>query len=112
MIVVRFIVGIVTTICVATFAVMNRGDVSITWNPLSDDFSLILPVYIVILVSLALGFILGGCLVWLNSGRLRKERRQQKREIKLLENEVNRLKEDKLQSGMPATDIFPALPVK
>lgn len=112
MIVIRFIFGFVTTVCVGMFAVMNRGDVSITWNPLSDDFSIIFPVYIVVLVSLALGFIFGGCVVWLNAGRLRKERRQQRREIKMLEKEVGRLKEDKFQSGMPATDIFPALPVK
>lgn len=113
MIAIRFILGLLTTVCVAMFAVMNRGDVSITWNPLSDDFSVILPVYIVVLVSLALGFVFGGFIVWLNGGRLRKEKRQQRREIKILEKEVGRLKEDKFQSsGMPATEIFPALPAK
>lgn len=100
------------TVGIALFAVLNRDVIPVTWNPVSEDSVLMLPVYIVILVSMASGFIFGGSVVWLNMGGLRKVKRKQKRDIKRLEKEVGRLKEGKLSTGMPATDIFPALPVK
>ena len=112
MAVIRFLFGFVLTVGIALFAVLNRDIIPVTWNPISDDSVLMLPVYVVILASMASGFIFGGCIVWLNMGGLRKVKRKQKRDIKRLEKEVGRLKEDKFQSGMPATDIFPALPVK
>lgn len=112
MAVLRFLFGIVITVCIAVFAVLNRDAISVTWNPFFDDSAVMLPIYVLVLASMAFGFILGGLLVWINASNLRKEKRRQKRDIKLLETEVGRLKEDKLTAGMPATDIFPALPVK
>lgn len=112
MAVLRFLFGIVITVCIAVFAVLNRDAISVTWNPFFDDSAVMLPIYVLVLASMAFGFILGGLLVWINASNLRKEKRRQKRDIKLLETEVGRLKEDKLTADMPATDIFPALPVK
>ncbi|PCJ97792.1 MAG: hypothetical protein COA45_08880 [Zetaproteobacteria bacterium] len=109
---IRFLFGIIITVCIALFALLNREVMSVTWNPLSDDVALMLPAYVVILVSMAVGFIFGGFLVWMNMGGLRKIKRKQKRDIQLLETEVGRLKDDKLSASMPATDLFPALPVK
>lgn len=113
MVVIRFLFGLSITVCIAVFAVLNRDAISVIWNPFSDDSALMMPVYVLILASMAFGFVFGGLLVWMNAGGARKDKRKQKRDMKILEKEVGRLKEDKFQSsGMPATEIFPALPVK
>ena len=113
MAVIRFLFGLVITVCIAVFSVLNREVISVTWSPFPDDIAVMLPVYVVVLAAMAFGFVLGGLLVWINAGGARKDKRKQKRDMKILEKEVGRLKEDKFQSsGMPATDIFPALPVK
>ncbi len=50
-------------------------------------------------------------MVWLNGASVRRERRKQARDIKLLEKEVARLKDDKYQSSsLPVVDVRPALP--
>ncbi len=111
MAVIRWIIGLIITICIASMAVMNRHNVTLLWSPINDDLTL--PLYAIILLSMAVGFIFGGILVWINTGKTRKEKRRQKKEIKLLEKEVSRLKENKFTTNPPpATDIFPVLPAK
>ncbi len=111
MAVIRWIIGLIITICIALIAIMNRHEVTFSWSPVNDNLTL--PLYAIILSSMVVGFIFGGIMVWINSGKIRKERRKQKKEIKLLEKEITRLKENELNtSSPPATDIFPALPAK
>ncbi len=99
----RFIIGLVLTICIAMLAVLNRDMASFTWSPIHD--SVTLPVYAIILASMAVGFIFGGVVVWLNHGKTRKERRKQKKNIKTLEKEVIRLKE-KNNAAQPSQDLL------
>lgn len=99
MAILRFLIGLIITITIALFAVLNRGEASFTWSPVHD--SITLPIYIIILGSMAAGFIFGGAIVWLNAGKLRKEKRKQKKNIKMLEKEVERLKEDKYATQPP-----------
>ena len=106
----RWIIGFFLTICVALFSVFNRGEVSVIWSPVHD--SLLLPFYVPVLVAMAFGFVLGGAIVWLNMGRVRKEKRRQKKEIKILKKDIKCLKEKHSPGVSSASDIFPALPVK
>ena len=111
MAIIRFIIGLIFTVLVAGFAVMNRFPVDIAWSPVSDSISL--PFYVVLLGALLVGCLFGGALVWINGGRVRKAKRKQKREIKLLEKEIERLKQDKfVQKPPPASEIFPAIASK
>ncbi len=110
MAIIRFIIGLIFTIFVAAFAVMNRFFVDIVWSPVHDSYSL--PFYAVLLGALLVGALFGGSLVWINGGRARSEKRKQKREIKLLEKEVERLKQDKFVQKPPAAEIFPAIASK
>jgi len=80
------------TLVVAVLGALNRQDVVLLWNPVDLNAVLSVPLYAVILGGAAIGFLAGGFLVWMNMGPLRKERRHQKREIKLLEKEIDRLK--------------------
>ncbi len=106
----RFALGLVITVAIAVAAVLNRGDVAFTWNPAGDVVTL--PLYAVALCAMAVGFIFGGAIVWLNMGKLRREKRRQAKEIKLLEREMKKLKEDHFSAAPPATDLFPALPTQ
>ncbi len=96
----RFIIGLIITISIALIAVLNRDIISFTWSPLHNSIDL--PIYALILAPMAIGFIFGGAVVWINSSKLRKEKRKQKKNIKMLEKEVANLKEDKFTPAAPA----------
>ena len=112
MAVLRWFVGFIITVSIAVFAVLNREEVSFFWNPLVSDEAIVIPVYMVALGSMALGFVFGGVIVWFNAANVRRERRKQKKEIKVLEKELDRLKEDKYLTEPPAPEIFPAIAAK
>src|SRR5262245_37491962 len=82
---VRGIIGIALAILLAIFAVANRQTVDIVWNPVQPAAHL--PVYLIALSMLALGFFLGGMFAWLNSLPVRLEKTRQNRRIKRLEKE-------------------------
>lgn len=105
----RWIVGFFFTICIAGFAALNRSDVTILISPVHEE--MIVPAYAVALGGVFVGFLFGAIMMWLNMGPVRKAKRKQKKEIKLLEREVERLKEERAFSAKPpAQDMFPALP--
>lgn len=109
MAIIKWIIGFIITVLVTVFAVINRNNVSVSWSPFPADDSISLPLYVVVLCAMALGFMIGAGAVWMNSGSLRREKRRQKREIKILEREVDTLKESGKVPAPPATDLFPAL---
>jgi len=108
MFVIRGIIGLVLTLSLAGFAAMNTDPIEVFISPLHDPVDF--PLYLVALVSVAVGFIAGGLMVWINTGGVRKDRRKKKKEIKILEKEVDALKDDKFSAQPPASDMFPALP--
>ncbi len=87
---IRTINGLCFTILIIGFAIMNRQVVPVFYSPLNE--SLPLPLYLVTLGMLGLGFVLGGALVWFNMESLRQTRRFQKKTIKSLEKELQALK--------------------
>lgn len=111
MAVLKWLVGLIFTVIVAVFAVMNRGEFSFTLSPFPGDEPVALPVYVVVLCALAVGFLMGALSVWLSSSSLRQEKRRQRREIKILEKEVGTLKEARF-AAPPSNDLFPALPAQ
>tara|TARA_R110002072_G_scaffold77949_2_gene181202 strand:- start:44 stop:379 length:336 start_codon:yes stop_codon:yes gene_type:complete len=111
MAILRWVIGLLITIAISAFAVMNDEMVLITFSPVHEPISL--PVYLIVLGFMAFGFIFGSIVTWLNGAKLRKTRRKQKKEIRILEKEVERLKEDKFAAQTPpAADIFPAIIAK
>lgn len=113
MFIVRWILGFAVTVAAAVFAVLNRHELAVYWNPLGDD-SVTLPVYLVVLGFMAAGFVLGGFVVWLNMGRLRSERRQQKKEIKTLKRQASAAEARTVSAPgavavAPAQEVLPVL---
>ncbi len=107
---IRWFLGLIFALTIAAFAAFNRNEISVTWNPLGEPE--MLPAYVLILCSFAIGFILGGIIVWLNGGQSRKVKRKQNKEIKRLEKELAHTREDKFTPPTSVPEIFPALPSK
>jgi len=105
---IRWIFGFLTALAVMAFAVMNREPVPLSWSPLHPPLDV--PVFAFGLGLMALGFFLGSFITWLNTNSLRREKRRQKKQIKLLEKELEAVNENK--SGEAPSDFFPALPKK
>ncbi|MGA0596402.1 lipopolysaccharide assembly protein LapA domain-containing protein [Enterovirga sp. CN4-39] len=93
-------------ILVVLLAVANRAPVVLSFDPFAKgqpELSITLPLFALILASVAIGVVLGGVGSWLASGRQRRERRVSAREINRLKAEADRLRATIVQSR-------PALP--
>lgn len=98
----RFIKYALLTIVIvllAGFLVANRGPVDIAFAP---DFTvygapapghIIVPVWSVILVSLAIGFLVGASQEYIREGKVRARARAARREAESLQREVETLKD-------------------
>ena len=67
------------------FAVSNRGTVVVTFWPLPATLEA--PLYLVLLLALLAGFLLGELVAWINAGRTRRALRERNRRIEALERE-------------------------
>jgi len=106
----RWIIGFVMAVCIAGFAVFNRAVVSVVWSPIHDPVTM--PLYLTALGALVVGFLFGGVTVWLNMASVRREKRQQKKELKVMEKEIDKLKKNSHGAEPPVSELFPALPYK
>jgi uncharacterized integral membrane protein len=68
------------------FAVSNRAGIDLTLWPL--PVSLQAPLYLVVLATLLVGFLLGELVAWINGGKRRSEARALRRRIERLERDV------------------------
>jgi uncharacterized integral membrane protein len=75
---------------VAALAVANRLPVTIDFDPF--PLSLEAPLYIVVMSSLALGLFIGALAAWLAAGRRRRETRRLRRNVKMMETELDGLR--------------------
>jgi uncharacterized integral membrane protein len=89
---IRWIVGTLFALAAVLFAVGNLNGVSIVWSPVHP--ALDMPVSVFGLGMMALGFVLGGALVWINAQPLRRERRAQKKRIRDLETALEAANEN------------------
>jgi hypothetical protein len=93
-------------IVVVLLAVANRAPVVLSFDPFTrgqPELAVTVPLFALILGSVALGVLLGGIGSWLAAGRQRRERRVSAREINRLKAEADRLRASIVQSR-------PALP--
>jgi len=95
------IIGFIVAIAVVIFALANRGAVSVIWSPVHSPAEL--PVFSLVLVSLLIGFVAGGAMVWLNDMPLRRERRRQKKHIAGLERKVKENDEARALPALPGS---------
>lgn len=84
---IRWIIALPLIVGAVLFALAHPDPVTITWNPFEEAIEL--PLYFVALAFLGIGFLLGVFVAWLGMGKVRKERRQQRKTIKKLEKDIN-----------------------
>ncbi len=82
----RAIIGFIFAIAMAAFAVSNRQSVEFVYSPVHT--ALELPLYLIALLFMVVGFIFGGIVVWFNAGTVRRTKRAQRKTIKQLEKEI------------------------
>jgi lipopolysaccharide assembly protein A len=68
------------------FAIANRATVSLGLWPL--PFMLETPVYLLVLLTLFAGFVMGAACVWIAGHGLRRELRRRRRRVEALEREL------------------------
>ena len=84
-------------------AMANRGFVTLTVlpEPLANlanwNFSINLPLFIVVLGGVAVGLLLGYLLEWIRESKHRAEVSKRQKQVKQLNNEVTKLKAEKNQ---------------
>jgi uncharacterized integral membrane protein len=96
---VRFISRIAAVpfaIIVVAFAVANRHQIEVSLDPL--PFTVGLPLYMVVIGALALGFAAGACAAWLSGHGARRQAHGAGARIAALEAEVARLREARAEA--------------
>lgn len=105
---IRTIFGFILAITLVAFAVSNRQSAELVYSPVHDTLDV--PLYLIALLFMALGFVLGGFAVWINGGKTRRLKRQQRKTIKELEKELKNVENTDAKTTTPPSDFFPALP--
>lgn len=90
MAIIRWVLSIIFAAIVVVFALHNRGDISIMWNPLSAQ-GYDVPLYLFGLICLLAGFLWGGFLVWMGGWTKRREVRRQAKAIRKLEGQLDKV---------------------
>jgi uncharacterized integral membrane protein len=87
-------------------ALANRDAVTLSidpFTPATSIYSIQLPLFLVILLSVAIGLIIGSVADWFQQGRYRREARHGRAELRRLEEEAElRRRETAATSNLPA----------
>lgn len=94
---VHWLVTLPLAILLIIFAVSNRDAVVVTFWPL--PMMLEAPLYLVVLLALFFGFLVGELVAWINGRRHRREARRRARRIEALEREL-----DATQAKLPKNE--------
>lgn len=84
------LIGVPLAILIVLFAVANRQDVVVGFDPFAPDapaLAVTLPLFAVILISLMAGVVTGGLASWAGQRRWRKEAKRRRVETSRLEAE-------------------------
>lgn len=100
---VRYLILALIVICLVTMAMANRE--MVTLELLTPElaaltgigFSITLPLYAAILGGVAVGVLLGFVLEWIRESKHRSEVAKRQRQVKTLNKEVSRLKQEQNQ---------------
>jgi uncharacterized integral membrane protein len=79
------LIGLIALILIV-FAVANRDTITLTLWPL--PIALDAPIYLVVLLTLLVGFLVGELAAWMNGARWRREARRRAKRIEELEREL------------------------
>jgi len=104
-----FVFTLILCTALIVFAVFNLQNVSLTYSPLHEPLEI--PLYIIALGFMALGYLLGAATVWLNSLSARWDSRKTRKEIQSLRKELEKRGHSE-SKDKPPDDLFPALPGK
>jgi uncharacterized integral membrane protein len=79
------------------FAVANRHPVSVSFDPFGGDapsLTATLPLFLLVLLLIAIGVLVGGVATWFKQGRWRRAARQREAELHALREERDMLKNE------------------
>lgn len=105
---IRTFIGFLIAVTLIAFAVTNRQSTTLIYSPFHEPLEL--PLYMVTLIFMAAGFFLGVMMLWINMGKSRKVKREQRQTIKQLEKELETQKAKDPEAAEPPSEFFPALP--
>jgi uncharacterized integral membrane protein len=83
---IHWIVTLPAAILLVVFAVSNREAVTVAFWPLPAQLDA--PLYLVVLLAMLAGFLIGEFVAWINGGRARRLARERARRIEALEREL------------------------
>ena len=98
------LIGVILAIVVVSFALSNRQRVTLDLWPF--ELSLELPLFLMVLLSFLIGFLAGGCVMWISAGTTRRQAREARRSAKHLERQVAEL-ERRAPEGEPGGGGLP-----
>lgn len=87
--IVKWLLLVPFAVAVVVFSISNLHGVTLSFWPFSE--TLAPPVFLLVLVSLLLGFLVGAAVMWLSDGRVRQRARQEHRRVHELERDVTTL---------------------
>ena len=94
---------LIAAVLLIPFALSNREPVSLGLWPL--PFLVYLPLYLLVLLLLLAGFVIGVAATWIAGRRIRRELRRRRRRVEMLERELATARsqlEDQTGKGVPA----------
>lgn len=87
-----------------TFAYYNADSIPVVISPFRDAVQM--PAYAPVLAGVAFGFFFGALMTWAAMGRLRKQRREQAKQIKTLEKQLAAVEQPAPVSTPPSSSPF------
>jgi len=94
---VYWVVTALLALVLVVFAVSNRASIDLNLWPLA---TLQAPLYLLTIVTLFVGFVLGEAAAWINGGKRRRETRELRRRMERLDRELS-------ANASPATKVAP-----
>jgi uncharacterized integral membrane protein len=105
------VIVVPVAVILIALAVANRMPVAFTldpFNPGNPSLTLQLPLFVMLVLALGLGLILGSFATWWKQGRYRKEARTKTREVQSLMQEISQRKPPVQPAPMPVATPSPS----
>jgi len=90
--VLKWIILLPIAALVLCFALANRHSVTIFFNPLvaeDQEYSVTVPLYLVLILVLMAGIVIGGIAAWFTQGKHRRAARRARAEVDRLKTQTN-----------------------
>jgi uncharacterized integral membrane protein len=99
-----FIILVPLAALLVLLALANRRPVLLSLDPFAPEstaYAIELPLFLVVLTSVAIGLIIGTVADWIGQGRYRREARDRRHEVRRLEEEAAHLRAAQPASTLP-----------